>query len=84
LKARAALLGHSGRGDDCRKMRCTMIIDIKREYDDYIRDAWKNLWDENNDLMASGERLEDMYDNILLCLIQFLIAKLEILEEQNS
>ncbi|MCJ7692953.1 MAG: hypothetical protein MUO22_06005 [Sedimentisphaerales bacterium] len=61
-----------------------MIIDIKREYDDYIRDAWKNLWDENNDLMASGERLEDMYDNILLCLIQFLIAKLEILEEQNS
>lgn len=61
-----------------------MIIDIKREYEAYVHDVWKNLWDKNNDLMISRGQLEGMYDNISLCLIQFLRAKLETLEEQNS
>ena len=61
-----------------------MIVDIRPEYDSYIRDMWKNLLDENTNLMAFGGQLEDIYNNISLCSIQFLRAKLETIEEQNG
>ena len=68
----------------CGKMRRGMIIDVKREYDGYIRSVWQSFLDKTNDFVVSRQGLEDMYNAVSLASIRFMSEMLERLERQEG
>lgn len=65
-------------------MRRGMIIDVKREYDGYIRSVWQSFLDKTNDFVVSRQGLEDMYNAVSLASIRFMSEMLERLERQEG
>ncbi len=61
-----------------------MLIDIEREYNDFIRNLWCNLPNSTKDILESHQKPNYMYNFISLRLTQFLRLELKNLETKNN
>ena len=61
-----------------------MMVNIEKEYSDYISNGWQELSDEIKDIFKPELNLQHTYDAISLCSIEFLQEKLKSLEIQEG
>ena len=61
-----------------------MTVNIEQEYSDYISKGWQKFSDVSRDIFKLDDDLQDTYDAISLCSVEFLQERLESLEVQES
>lgn len=67
-----------------KKDKALAIIDIEREYNDYLCDVWHQLSNQTKNFGVTNEQLKETYDIVSTGSIQFLKEKLENLKKNNG